>query len=500
MPVRQAGWLVLLFSLGVYLATTGGSMATDTMTYQVTRSLVERGEVNVPYNMLGMDAHLGVDGRYYAPFGVGQALYGVPFYVAGRFMEQVGLDVGRSETLRKAAFVAGSAVAAALAVFAMFWFAWGLAGDLRAAVETSLGAGLATLLWPYATFGFNAALGTACVLAGVYLSWAGVRRGRREMLYGAGCGLGCALLVRHEMVLLVVPVMAWIALESAPRWRVALRRGTAVAVPVLAAMAATAYYNYARFGNPLDTGYMRDQTVGFGSFPEGVWGLLASPGGSIFLYSPLALLGVPALIDLWRRDRHTAVLVGGGVLTFFVFYASQVNWDTAWSYGPRYLLPAVILLCAPIGAWSVAAPGRRRLVIAGLAVGVAVQIPGILVDFHKVAGTPEFAERTYEASRWEFGSSALAVNARASLSSVPRNVRYLTGVDEPPRLRAAADGRDPDFSHQLAFSLDFWWLYLFYLAGIPAPLAVLLGGLPLAASVLAMKRLYRLMAAGIANG
>ena len=495
--VRRAGWFVLVFSLGAYFATTGGSAATDTMTYEVTKSMVERGEVALPYNMLGtlgMTSHRGVDGRYYAPFGVGHALYGVPFYLVGRLVEDAGLDVGRAETLRKAAFVAGSAVAAALAVFVVFWFAWGLSGDLRAAVVTALGTGFATLLWPYAKFGFNAPLASLCVVTGVGLSWAGVRCGRPAMLFAAGCGLGCALLVKHEMVLVVVPVMIWIALESAPRWRLALRRAITVCIPVCAGIAATAYYNVVRFGNPLDTGYLRDDTVGFGSFPEGAWGLLFSPGASIFLYSPLALLGVAALVDLWRRDRNTAVLVGGGVLTYFVFYASQLNWDTAWSYGSRYLLPAVVLLCVPIASWCAVAANRRRLLIAGFVAGITVQIPGVLVDFHKVSGMPEFAGRTYEASRWELKSSGLAVNARAALSAVPQNVRYLAGFDEPPRVQAPTRYRDPEFSHQLAFSLDFWWLYLFYLGGVPALVALFLGALPVGVSAVALTRLCRLVA------
>lgn len=492
--VRQAGWLVLVSTLGVYLATTGGSMATDTMTYQVTKSMVERGEVTLPYSMLGMEAHRGVDGRYYAPFGIGQALWGVPFYLAGRLVEEAGLDVGRSETLRKAAFVGGSAVAAALVVFVTFRFAWDLAGDVRAAILTALGTGFATLLWPYAKFGFNAPLAALCVVTGTWLIWAGVRRDRLGMLAAGGAGFGCAMLVRHELVLAVLPVTAWIALETAPRWQVAIRRSTAVGAPVLVAIAATAYYNVARFGNPLDTGYLREDTVWFGSLWEGAWGLLVSPGASVFVYSPPTLVGVLALAGLWRRDRNTAVLLAGSAATFFLFYAGQRNWDTAWSYGSRYLLPVVPLLCVSIAPWlaSATAAGRRRLLLAAFAAGLAVQAPGVLVDFHKARGLPEYAGRSYESQRWEWSASALGVNTSAALSAVPRNVRYLAGAEKPPRVEPS-DGRDPGFSDQLAFSLDFWWLYLFHLGAVPALAAVFLGGLPLGTGALALARLRRLV-------
>ena len=82
--VKRAARLVFLFSLCLYAATTGGSMATDIMTYEVTKAIVEQNSVALPYNVFGMEAHRGVDGRYYAPYGIGHALYSVPFYMLGR--------------------------------------------------------------------------------------------------------------------------------------------------------------------------------------------------------------------------------------------------------------------------------------------------------------------------------------------------------------------------------------------------------------------------------
>ena len=58
----------------------------------------------------------------------------------------------------------------------------------------------------------------------------------------------------------------------------------------------------------------------------------------------------------------------------------------------------------------------------------------------------------------------------------------------PPRPRPA-EGLARDFSEQFAFSLDFWWMYLFYLGVVPTAAALLLGGLPLAASALCLVKL-----------
>ena len=64
-------------------------MATDIMTYEVTKNIVEQGSVAMSHDVFGMEAHRGVDGRYYAPYGIGHALYSVPFYIVGRAAERV---------------------------------------------------------------------------------------------------------------------------------------------------------------------------------------------------------------------------------------------------------------------------------------------------------------------------------------------------------------------------------------------------------------------------
>ena len=177
--VRRTGRLVCLLALVVYLSTTGGSMATDIMSYEVTKGIVEHGTVAMSYNVFQMDAHRGVDGRYYAPYGIGHAIYSIPFYAVARAVERVtGLALGKPEVLPKAGFVVGSAFASALTVWVAFLFAWRLSSDARQAALTALTVGFGTLLWPYAKFGFSAPLATLCVLFGTYGIWTGTRDNR----------------------------------------------------------------------------------------------------------------------------------------------------------------------------------------------------------------------------------------------------------------------------------------------------------------------------------
>jgi len=50
------------------------------------------------------------------------------------------------------------------------------------------------------------------------------------------------------------------------------------------------------------------------------------------------------------------------------------------------------------------------------------------------------------------------------VDAVPRNARYMLGLESPPSV--SRSGGD-EFHERLAFSLDFWWAYLFYLHVIP---------------------------------
>jgi len=471
---RIDGLLVFLLALVLYLATTGGSMATDIMSYEVTKNIVEHGSVAMSYNVHNMDAHRGADGRYYSPYGIGHPIYAVPFYLAGRVIEQVtGLGVGKPEAIRKAFFVLGNAVAAALTVWLTFLFALQLGGTSRAAAATALTLGFATLLWPYARMGFNAPLSALTVLWGTYSVWVGTRGGRPAMLWLSGVGFACALFVRHELVLATVPAGLWMLLESRGRLQEALRKTVPVAIPVAGAILLTLYYNQVRFGNPWDTGYLRDGTATFGPMWIGLLGFVASPGRSLFLFAPVTLLGLLTLAGMWRRDPATTVLFSGNIAVLAVFYASQLYWDADRSYGPRYLVVILPFLCLPLVTWFdlPRSATTRRVLIGMVVISVLAQAPGVLVDFSKAGYRPEHAHLTYQRRLWTWEGSGFVLNSKAAVAQIPINLRHLTGTQPRPVIRTA-EYKTPEFSEQFAFSLDFWWLYLFYARAISAPAAV----------------------------
>ena len=165
MPQSRLAAIIFATVLCVYVTTTGGSYGTDLASYEVTKSLVQHGSFAMSYNVLDTEADRGVDGRYYAPIGVGHPVFGVPFYLISRLVQSVvPVQVGKPDSIDKAAVVVGSTVAAALCAPAVFLFAWRVTGHVPGALFAAFSLAFGTVLWPYSKFGFNAPLATACLV------------------------------------------------------------------------------------------------------------------------------------------------------------------------------------------------------------------------------------------------------------------------------------------------------------------------------------------------
>ena len=247
----------------------------------------------------------------------------------------------------------------------------------------------------------------------------------------------------------------------------------ALGVPVLAGVAAWLVFNAVRFGNPFDAGYLRDPIPAFGSpVLPGIAALLFSPSASLFLYSPVALVG---LTGMWRMartgDRSIAWLLGSIIATFVVFYAFLGNWLGGRSYGSRYL---VVVLPFCVVGWAVLLSGwscarRRGAVAIVMTAGALLQMPGVLVDYSKVSQDVAALEGrfTREQRQWQWKASPLVLNARALRRALPDNIAYVTGRRPIPRIAKPETDADRGFAQQFRFSLDLWWLYLYYLHILP---------------------------------
>lgn len=508
---RRAGLLLAGAALFFYLATAGGSLgSTDAvLTYEITKSIVERGSVASAVDVKRLPQLHGVDGRIYAPFGIGQSIVNIPFYLAGRIVgERLGSATAHDDTIPKAFVALGNVGGGALVVWLTVLFAYRLSGNLEGAAFATLALAFGTLLWPYATFGFNAPLTTCCLLAGVYNTWIGTRTGQRTTLAWGGVWLACAFLTRHEMALAIICAAIWVAVESRRDKKTMLARLVALGTPVAIGLALWLWYNAVRFGDPFNPGYVNDPDVKSRvAVFEGLMGMLFSPGRSIFVYAPVTVAGIAALARWARHERSTALLFAAlpGVMLLF---STLPGWDGGRSYGPRYLVPVIPFVLLPLACWwSEAGKGVKRALLAVTLVSVVIQLPAVLVDFSKVsiAYARSGAGYDWTARTYSWREAGITLNTVATLKALPDNLRRVahgerapatTPSSQLPDLAAyAAPPDETSLGDRLQFSLDLWWLYLYYLGLLPAGAALVVGCLSMAAGSALLWLAYKEVAA-----
>ena len=487
---RGAGWLVFCSALALYVLTAGGSLtSTDAVaTFELTTNLVERHSIALPGNVLGLEANRGVDGRYYSQYGIGQSLYNIPFYLAGKAAAgALPRRIGKPDTLPKAAVAIGSAVAAAIAVLLITGLARRAGASPRAAQFAALTVAISSPLWPYSKFGFSTALTAAILLGAARLLLEAQQRKRAAFAAAAGAVLAFGWLTRHEMALVLLPFVAALALDAresgaAFPWRAVL----ALVGVTCAGGVVWGWYNDIRFGSPLNAGYtpLLDGS-GYTAF-------LVSPAGSILLYAPVAVVWAVGLARP-RVAGSTRMLLAGPVVVFYAFYGAMADWSGGRSYGPRYLVPAMLML-APGAAALWDSLRVRRWLVAACALAAVLQLPGVLVDYAKVSTdwARGQAREVIAGRNNHLSSSPFVLDTIAAIHAVPLNVEYLAGIREPPRVAATSTAENRDFSQQLSFSLDFWWLYLVYLRAmrplVALALAAVLGSIAVIAARTAWKR------------
>jgi hypothetical protein len=344
-----------------------------------------------------------------------------------------------------------------------------IGGTPRASVVAAASAAVASPLWPYSKFGFSTALTAMILLGAASLLLAASVRASLVRALVAGAVIGFGWLTRHEMALVLLPFVAFILLD-ARETKTGVRLASAFVACACAGGALWAWYNFVRFGSPLSVGYAPTMDFsGYGAF-------LVSPAGSILVFAPIVVLWIVGLLRPHVMSAARRVLLAGPLLVFYLFYGALADWAGGRSYGPRYLVPALLLLAPGAAVLWDSRVLRHRTIGALIVCAALLQLPGVLVDYSKVsvawARTATKAE--IDERNWHVASSPFVLGARAALTAVPANVAYLAGRQPPPVERlAATDNRD--FAQQLSFSLDFWWMYLFFLRAISARAALSAG-------------------------
>ncbi len=374
--------VIFLVLTAFYLLTMSGhpySSDEETM-YVVTRQIALAGDIVVEVEPGAPVAALrkGIENRYYSPYGIMPSIVALPLFYLGTLLEPSGGAAFEYAT-RFTVLATNSLVTATTAALLAAW-ALRLGAGRFTAVALALLYGLATFAWPYARTFFSEPLAALFLLIAVERADAARHHSPSSpdwplLISGLAAGLLVSTRVASGIALPIIGLyVIWPRLAPIPAERplsgiagstagrviqgmmhhpwIILRSSfimglwwlIGIAIGILPLIS----YNLLRSGELLSTGYGSEKKLFITSLSEGLYGLLLSPGKSVFLFALPILLALPGAYLLWRRRPGLVLVIWSLFGVHVLFYARWIAWSGG-AWGPRFLLPTIALLILLIG-------------------------------------------------------------------------------------------------------------------------------------------------------
>lgn len=368
----RLGLAVFLIAFGFYLSTTGRyPLVGDALPlWEVAENIVTRGAVDIQTQF---NVDKGSDGKIYSLHQFLPAVTHVPG--AAVYTAVKKLAPRYAPLVFPLATRLGPSALGALTCLLFFALARRFV-RLPAAAFTTFVVGLGTGVAVYARTPYTEALQIAC-FTGLALTLHDALE-EPSAATARRVALALGLLLNSKLIYaLAVPgilaVFIW-RLRRDPK-RLALMLAWAAFVLALTVLPIL-WYNLVRWGSPMKTGY---GPSGGGTMWRGLWGLLFSPGKSVFLYNPplaLALMGLPLVV---KRNARFVVALVVAVVPVVLYYAQFMYWDGDWAWGPRYLTFAIPAFC--LGLALIVDDLLRRLRLFRATVLATAVAAGLWVQF-----------------------------------------------------------------------------------------------------------------------
>ena len=337
----------------------------------VSESLVTHHSFAVPPG----DGIVGRHGVFYSSWYPLLSLLGVPFVaiatVAARFVHLPLHYLAAVCALALQALLTGGTVSfvAALAVL--------LGADKSGARLAALSFGFGTIALAYARTFYAEPLLAFITASGLYFALKGTDEGRMK----ASALSGLAVLAKPTGVILG-PIFASNLLLKGSR----LRTWAGPLIATASGLGLYALYNEWRFGSALNFGPPLSFRIS--ALPAGLSGLLLSPGGGLLWFCPPVIAATAGLRTSFKSRPLETLSIAAVFLAYLFFYSFWTYWYGGWSWGPRFLLPALpgLMACSSVlrNRW------KRALVVLTV-VGFLVKAPTLLSFYERFLA--EAAER-----------------------------------------------------------------------------------------------------------
>jgi hypothetical protein len=365
--------------------------------FATAESVVRRGEWDADQiRWMGLGQGIfGPDGHLYVRKGVGVSLLVLPLVWLGMTVPIWG--AATSTLIFNALVTAATGALVLLYLQALSYDNW-------VALVAGVTFGLATPAWAYAKTFFSDPLAALCLVAAAFALLRFRQSGRPMNVFWAGLALSVAVAARYANAIMI-PLYGLLLLKyqtangKSQGWRTWLVFGAPLAVTAI----ALAFYNLARYGDPLNTGYLAEESFS-GVWWRGIAGMLISPGRGLFLYAPVLIITLVAARAFFRRHRAEALLVWSIILAHLLLYGKWFMWHGGYAWGPRFMVPTLpffVIGMAPVIVRTKESGWWRGGFLALVALSALIQMLGLSVHFELFqtrlldTGLPLFAPITF---------------------------------------------------------------------------------------------------------
>jgi len=359
-PLRRSWWdspALLLFCglLLLYLATMRGYLSYGDD--QIMLAVSDNIAAGNPAKLISSFPNVA---PFHSKYGIGLSLVGTSFYALGQLLSErfPFMLSGRVNTAGLTTYLTLllGPFLVALSAVVLYWAVRSLGYSKRIAFLCGVLFGITTMSWHYSRTFLSEPLVMLCLITALAATLAYRNQPLQRWAILAGFSLGLAVATRSlNLAILPVFLLYFLTLwwQSGRSYRVGLKLALAWGTPLLGWLLVVGWWNWARFGNPLATGYGVELDGGFTTpLWEGLYGLLFSPGKSIFLYNPVLLLGLAGIPGLVKAQggKGILLLVGGISLSYLFLYSLWYDWFGGGVWGPRFLVPLLPLAFLPVAA------------------------------------------------------------------------------------------------------------------------------------------------------
>jgi hypothetical protein len=398
--VSKPGFWLFLSAFFLYMLASPGNLPGDTeLRWSVSRQMVRGLGFSLEDSISTQNYAVGIGGKRYALYGLGQSLCLLPFAELGLVLEKTML-VGADVADLVAQFLASVIIfpaAGAVCVWVFYHLVLALDYNKRVAIGTAAVLGGCTMYLHYSVnTQEQSQIALLLVLAVLFMTRYYQRR-RSVYIWLFCVTLGMCILFRPSSVPEVLVIcLAMVVGELSVRTKVSLSRRLSrwLAAGILgfgSFVVVAAWYNYIRFGSVFETGYALSTPTSLGghslfeSSPlPTLAAMLFSPGKSIFLYNPVLLLSVSCVWGFYRRHRIVALAVLLAIVVNFVFHSFFTAWAGDYAWSVRYQVPVLPFLVLPMAHLfnSNLKAFTRKLVVLLIMISALIQLASVVYNFN----------------------------------------------------------------------------------------------------------------------